>query len=187
MHFPDLFLTSVESLIGDETAFVICNTKAEKYLLEKIAYHLHNQRNLHDYQRVAVEYSDHTIKRADLVVVRENDSLIHVEAKYYYSFDRVFNNDRGQRLIASDVAKLKQTSQESYFMLFLIHYGRQEVPRYFKYARSHNRLSPSIKCAKKYYLDELAKNVGQLVDYSNITVGAFMDVPVQLLTFIVSI
>ena len=59
-------------------------------------------------RQYALEYRDKTIKRAEMVILREDVPIIYLEAKYYYSFDKAFEKESELDRIRSDIDKLKR-------------------------------------------------------------------------------
>ena len=63
LNFCDEFIESMKQAFSDELAYIICNTKAEKHLLEKIGYDMYKRKKM-EADRIAARAHANTILRA---------------------------------------------------------------------------------------------------------------------------
>lgn len=191
MNFSKLFFDALYAIDVHEASFVIHNTKAERYLLQRIGFLLNKKSSQCSFARVALEYSNSEYlipARVDLALIGQNDvPIVVVEAKYYYSFDEAFdNNDRIK--IERDLKKLRQSNvDEAYFVLFIVHYGNEKVPKYFKYSKKHNKKNRSLKKATEYYTTKLFEHTNYKPFTNHFKLGEYKDIPIEMQVFITKV
>ena len=169
MNFIDEFLKAVETIKSDETAFVMANTKAEHYLLQKVGYELYKKRELLDFDRIALEYTNKEVNRVDLAFLKDNEPILGVEAKYQYHNDRICTTKRDEEQYVKDIGKLRKIGIECYFVLFIAHF--EPFYPHFKYGQPNKGKDNPDRIA----LENIFKDYGNPVKEDFGIVGVYRD------------
>lgn len=171
MNFIQEFLNALTRIKNDETAFVIVNTKAEQYLLQRIAYEIHKKHRNLGFNRVAIEYTDNKLSfnRTDLTIIKDKEPIIALEAKYQYRHDKICTKQKDRKQYIKDLDKLKKLNIESYFALFIVHF-EPEYP-HFKYSQPNKNKEKinrsALETIFENYRPPFKENIG--------TIGIYQD------------
>jgi hypothetical protein len=135
--YVEEFLNAIKKVNGDDLAFIMTNTKAERHLVGRIGYQLSLQ--LNDDYRVAIEH-----KRKDLVILNGETQEAVFEVKYFFAHDNIGTRKRDIEGFKRDRNKLKKAEcDKAYFVLFIADFY-PDYPEYFKYRQPNKKKSMKL-------------------------------------------
>jgi hypothetical protein len=135
--YVDEFLNAIKKVKGDDLAFIMTNTKAERHIVGRVGYQLSLQ--LDDNHRVAIEH-----KRKDLVILNGETQEAVFEVKCYFAHDNIGTRKRDIEGFKRDLKKLsKAECEKAYFVLFIVDFC-PDYPEYFKYSQPNKKKSLNL-------------------------------------------